>query len=184
VPPNAFRAEAVTIAKEAGPGVWQVDLNDSRAAALTFELQEQIVGWPYFTIEVPEGTTVELLVQESHAPGGPPLLNTHFHAWSRLICREGVNRFETFDFESLRWLQLHIRNVRGTVTVREVGVRRRHPWPRAARAVLRCCNPAGPQRSINTLHNSAQETVWTAWAASATYSGDETPASCDLLRIR
>lgn len=47
VPPNAFKAQAAAVAKETGPGVWQVDLDGSRAAALTFELQEQIVGWPY-----------------------------------------------------------------------------------------------------------------------------------------
>ena len=161
VPPNAFKAEAATIAKEAGPGVWQVDLDGSHAAALTFELQEQIVGWPYFAIEAPAGTTVELLVQEAHAPGGPPLLNTHFNAWSRFICRDGVNRFETFDFESLRWLQLHIRDARGAVTVREVGVRRRQfPWPHEPH--VQCSDAAIQQvlnASINTLHNSAQETV-------------------------
>jgi hypothetical protein len=70
VPPNAFQAEAGGVAKEAGAGAWQVELDGSHAAALTFELQEQIVGWPYFTIEAPAGTTVELLVQEAHAPGG------------------------------------------------------------------------------------------------------------------
>ncbi len=161
LPPNAFRAQAGTVAKEAGAGVWQVELDGSRAAALTFELQEQIVGWPYFTIEAPAGTTVELLVQEAHAPGGPPLLNTHFNAWSRFICREGVNRFETFDFESLRWLQLHIRNARGPVTVREVGVRRRQfPWPHEPQ--VQCSDPpiqSVLNASINTLRNSAQETV-------------------------
>ncbi len=161
VSPNAFKAEAATIAREAGPGVWQIDLDGSQAVALTFELQEQIVGWPYFTIEAPAGTTVELLVQEAHAPGGPPLLNTHFNAWSRFICREGANRFETFDFESLRWLQLHIRNARGTVTMRDVGVRRRQfPWPHEPH--VQCSDTAIQSvlnASVNTLRNSAQETV-------------------------
>lgn len=161
VPPNAFKAEAATLANETAPGVWHVELDGSHAAALTFEFQEQIVGWPSFTIDGPEGTTVELLVQEAHAPDGPPLLNTHFHAWSRFICRDGVNRFEAFDFESLRWLQLHIRNARGPVTVRDVGVRRRQfPWP--CEPQVRCSDPAIQlvlDASVNTLRNSAQETV-------------------------
>jgi len=57
------------------------------------------------TVEAPAGTVIELLVHEAHEHGGPVLLNYHF-SWTRFICKEGVNRFETFDFESLRWLQL------------------------------------------------------------------------------
>jgi hypothetical protein len=79
------------------------------AVFLTYEFAEQIVGWPRFTIEAPEGTIVELMTQESHDPARTAWLDTHMFAWSRFICREGVNRFEAFDFESLRWLQLHIR---------------------------------------------------------------------------
>jgi alpha-L-rhamnosidase len=161
LPPNSFKAETVKSAQETGAGAWQVELEAVRATALTFEFEEQIVGWPYFTIEAPAGTTIELMVQEAHAPDGPALLNTHFHAWSRFICREGVNRFEAFDFESLRWLQLHIRNAHGAVTVRDVGVRRRaFPWSQEPQVR---CSDAAIQRvldaSINTLLNSAQETV-------------------------
>ena len=72
-----------------------------------------------------------------------------------------MNRFEAFDFESLRWLQLHVRAARGRVVIREVGVRRRQfPWPQAPR--IRVSDPALQRlfdASINTLHNSAQETV-------------------------
>lgn len=96
----------------------------------TFELGEQVVGFPAFTIDAPAGTVVELLTHEAHEVGGPELLNTHFNAWSRWTCREGRNRFEAFDFESARWLQLHIRNFTGKVTVSGVGLRRRiFPWP-------------------------------------------------------
>ena len=51
----------------------------------TFELEEQVVGWPQFTIDAPEGTIIELMVQESHDPDkGPLWLDTHFYAWTRL----------------------------------------------------------------------------------------------------
>ena len=70
------------------------------------------------------------MTHESHEPGGPAWLDTHFFNWARFICREGVNRFETFDFESLRWLQLHVHDAAGRVLMREVGVRRRiYPGP-------------------------------------------------------
>ncbi len=68
---------------------------------VTFEFKEQIVGWPHFTIEAPEGTVVELMCQEAHDPAGPEWLDSQFFNWSRFICRKGVNRFEPFDFESL-----------------------------------------------------------------------------------
>lgn len=158
---DTFTAERGSVATNSATATWTVELDGARAAALTFEFTEQIVGWPAFTLEAPAGTVVELMTQESHALGGPALLNTHFHAWSRFTCREGVNRFEAFDFESLRWLQLHVRNARGRVVIRDVGVRRRQfPWPQTPR--IRVSDPALQkllEASINTLHNSAQETV-------------------------
>lgn len=75
------------------------------------------MGWPAFTIEAPAPTVVELMTQEAHAVGGPALLNTHFHGWSRFTCRAGVNRFETFDSESLRWRQLHVRRANGRIRI-------------------------------------------------------------------
>ena len=173
--PDSFRAQAQSLAKQTADGRWQCDLDGSGSVGLTFAFKEQIVGWPYFMIEAPAGTTVELLVHEAHQPGGPPFLNTHFDSWSRFICREGTNRFETFDFESLRWLQLHIRNAKGPVTIGNVGVRRRQfPWPNEPR--IRVNEPALQRlfdASVNTLHNCAQETLVDGMARERQqYSGD------------
>ena len=120
--PGSFQVSRQTAAIPTAPGVWQAPLDGARGAVLTFELAEQVVGWPYFTIEAPAGTVVELLVHEAHQVGGPALLDTHFDSWTRFTCRAGVNRFECFDFESLRCLQLHIHNASGVVTIRDVGV--------------------------------------------------------------
>lgn len=173
--PNAFRVERRAAATAAGENAWEARLDGSRAAALTFELAEQVVGWPSFTIEAPAGTVVELLVHEAHLPGGPPIINSHFNAWTRFVCREGVNRFETFDFESCRWIQLHIRNARGRVVVREIGMRRRQfPWPHEP--LVKCSDPAIQKvvnAAINTVHNSAQETAVDGMARERQqYSGD------------
>jgi hypothetical protein len=173
--PDAFEAEVCHCTWEKSPGVWQIRMDRSRAVALTFELQEQVVGWPNFTIEAPAGTVVELMVHEAHQPGGPPLLNTHFNSWTRFICKQGVNRFETFDFESLRWLQLHIRDTSGYVTVRDIAVRRRlFPWPMLPNL---SCSDEPIQRvidaAVNTLNNSAQETIVDGMARERQqYSGD------------
>ncbi|MGB7294380.1 MAG: alpha-L-rhamnosidase C-terminal domain-containing protein [Candidatus Aminicenantales bacterium] len=174
-PPDAFEAVRRSSAVESGAGQWEVTLDGKRGAALTFELDEQVVGWPYFTIDAPAGTTVELLVHEAHAEDGPPLLNTHFDSWSRFVCRQGINTFECFDFESLRWLQLHIHQTRGRVKVRDIGVRRRtFPWPNAPD--IRVSEPPLQRliaASVNTLNNCAQETLVDGMARERQqYSGD------------
>ena len=159
--PNAFSIERDIPVEQGEPGSWRFDAQASHGTALTFEFEEQIVGWPYFTITAPAGTVIELMVQEAHKVGGPALLNTRFHSWTRFICREGRNTFETFDFESLRWLQLHIRDTAGPITVEAVGVRRRlYPWPNEPAF---SCSDGTIQRvweaAVNTLHNGAQDTI-------------------------
>ena len=174
-PPNAFEAIRESSARETAEGQWRVELDGTRAAALTFELAEQMAGWPYFSIDAPAGTTVELMVQEGHTVGGPALLNTHFDSWSRFVCRVGRNRFETFDYECCRWIQLHIRGARGPVTVSQVGLRRRvFPWPQQPH--IRFEEPALQrliEASVNTLNNSALETLMDgAGRERQQYSGD------------
>ena len=156
-------------------GTVTVPVSGNHAAALTFALPEQMVGWPVFEINAPAGTIVELIVHEGHAPGGPPLLNTHFNSWTRFICRKGVNRFETFDFESLRWLQLHVRGHHRAVTIRGVGVRRR-TLPRASPPQV-ALGDAKVQKvinaALNTLANCAQDTIVDGMARERQqYSGD------------
>lgn len=159
--PDAYAIDRRSVVEETAPGRWSTNLAEGQAIALTFSFPEQVVGWPLFSITAPEGTIVEMMPHEAHRVGGPGLLNSRFHSWTRFICRAGKNTLEPFDFESLRWLQLHIRNAHGPVHVESVGVRRRvYPWPNAARLSvddepLRRLWAAG----INTLHNCAQDTI-------------------------
>lgn len=159
--PDAFTAQPLPPPIEAGKGQWKIPCDGTRGVAATFSFTEEIVGWPFFTIDAPAGTIVELMVQEWHEPGTVPLLNTHYHSWTRFICAEGVNRFETFDYEACRWLQLHIHGTPGTILVGDVGVRRRlYPWKNTPRvdtgdpAIRRLVSA-----SVNTLNNSLHETA-------------------------
>lgn len=154
---------------------YDIDFRDDKAAVLTFEFAEQHVGFPMFVITAPAGTIVELLVHEAHQIGGDALINSHFHSWTRFICREGLNSFETFDYESFRWLQLHIRNARGRVSVRQVGIRQR-TYPFAQVPQVQCNDPrlqALLGASVNTMYNSCQEIVVDGMARERQqYSGD------------
>ena len=175
ITPNAFDFEWGTTAKEINNGEWEIEVRNEKAASLTFAHKEQMVGWPNFTIDAPEGTIVEILVHEAHKPGGPVFLNTHFHSWSRFICKEGENNFETFDFESYRWIQFHIRNYNRPVTLKNISIRRRmFPWKQNPEIVT---NDEVLQRvinaSVNTLYNCAQETIVDGMARERQqYSGD------------
>ncbi|MHB9050041.1 MAG: alpha-L-rhamnosidase-related protein, partial [Pirellulales bacterium] len=150
----------------------------------TFEFKEQIVGWPKLTIDAAEGTIVELVTQESHDPGKTAWLDSHFFSWSRHVCREGKNEIEPFEFESLRWMQIHVRNARRPVRISAVGVRRRvFPWPNPPQ--IRCSEPALQRlfdAAVNTLYNSAQETCVDGMGRERQqYSGD---GGHQLLAVR
>jgi len=172
---NAYIAERADIARPDGVNSWTVPSNGNKAAVLTFEFKQQCVGWPHFTIEAPAGTIVEMLVHEAHQPGKDVLINTHFQSWTRFVCKEGKNTFDPFDFESLRWLQLHIRNYSGNIKITNVGIRRRqYPFPTKPQVIL---SDTTLQRlinaSVNTLYNSAQETAVDGMARERQqYSGD------------
>ena len=159
--PGSFELAAGSAATPTGAGAWAVEPKAGEGAFLTFELPEQMVGFPYVTVEASVGTVVELIFQESHDPAGPAWLDTHRYAWARFVCREGANRFECFDYESLRFLQVHVHDAPGPVTVRDAGVRRRsYPWPKPP--LFRVAEPPLQrlfEASFNTLVNSAQETI-------------------------
>ena len=109
---------------------WGAPVFKGGSIALTFSFEEQLVGFPFFSIYAPKGTIVELLVHEAHlVKGTHRMLNTHFNSWSRFTCKEGWNHFEAFDYESVKWLQVHIRNTESEVLLKDIGVRRRiHPF--------------------------------------------------------
>jgi len=159
--PNSFRLRHDASAAS-GSGPWRMPATPAgHGAYATFALAEQVVGWPYFTIDAPAGTIVELMPQESHDPAKTAWLDTHLFAWSRFVCKEGENHFQTFDYECLRWLQLHVHNASRPVTLRDVGVRRRQfAWPHEPHIQT---SDAALQRlfnaSVNTLRNSVVETV-------------------------
>ncbi len=160
--PGSFKITQQPVAQETTPGTWQVQLaSPEEAVFLTFDLAEQVVGFPYFEITAPAGTVVELMTQEAHDPSKTAWMDNHFFAWTRFICRGGRNQFAAFDYDSVRWIQLHIRSAEGPVVIRKVGVlRRQFDWPH--QPLVRCDEPALQRlfdASINTLRNSAIETA-------------------------
>ena len=160
---DSFEVSTEPVAVARGEGVWELPATPKpdQGVEATFAFAEQMAGFPRFRIEAPAGAIVEVMVQESHDPQKTRWLDTYHYCWSRFICREGVNEFEAFDYESFRWLQLHVRNAARPVVISEVGVRRRqYDW--TAEPVTRTSEPALQRlfdASINTLRNSALDSV-------------------------
>ncbi len=173
--PGSFELDPTPSAKPDRNG-WRFEATpDKTGWYATFVFSEQLVGWPRFSIDAPAGTIVELITQESHDAGNTPWLDTHYFHWARFICAEGTNHFESADWESFRWVQLHIRSASGLVRVLGVDARRRtFPWPNTA---LVTCDEQPLQRlfsaALNTLDNCAVETLMDgAGRERQQYSGD------------
>ncbi|MBN8216247.1 MAG: alpha-L-rhamnosidase N-terminal domain-containing protein [Spirochaetes bacterium] len=158
--PDSFDIEAAPVAAAVADGVWELPATGAdESLFLTFSLHEHMTGWPAFTVEAAAGTIIELMLQESHEVGGTLWLETHFHAWTRFICREGLQELGPFDFSSGRWLQISIRGASRPVRLSGVHWRRRlYPFPHAPE--IRTPEPALQRlftASLNTLCNSIQE---------------------------
>ena len=176
----AVSEEPVAIAQ--GAGAWELPatLQLNEGVEATFEFEEQIVGFPRFTIDAPAGTIVELMIQEGHDPQKTRWLDSHHFSWSRFICRDGINEFEAADFESLRWLQLHVRGATRPVVIRDVGVHRReYAWPnepliRTSDPALQRLFDAGIKRCAT--RPSRQSSM--AWVVSASSTAAIAATSC------
>ncbi len=156
-------------------GVFVIEPEGGKTVSYVFAFEEQGVGFPFFSIDAPEGTIVEMLVHEAHEPGKSPIINTHFHSWTRFICKEGKNDFESFDFESYRWVQFIIRNFDRPVVLSGIGMRRRtYPWPTVPEIKVKDDTlQRVVDAAINTLNNFAQETIVDGMARERQqYSGD------------
>ena len=152
-----------------------IEPQGDKSVSYIFAYDEQGVGFPFFTIDAPEGTVVEMLVHEAHELGGPAVINSHFHSWTRFVCKEGVNTFETFDFESYRWVQFIVRNFNRPVKISNIGMRRRmYPWSVEPQIVVKDDTLQHIfNATINTLNNCAQETLVDGMARERQqYSGD------------
>ena len=128
---------------------------------LTYRLERQLVGWPRIVVTAPAGTIIEIVTQESHDPTTTGWIDSHYYTWSRVIAPGGQFTHETFEFESLAWLQLSIRGHSEDVYIHEVSLReRKYAW--AVNPSLKVGDHTLSrviEAAMNTLSNSAQDAV-------------------------
>ncbi|WP_114750709.1 alpha-L-rhamnosidase-related protein [Pleomorphovibrio marinus] len=156
---NAFQAGEVLMEFKPKNGRWTFapPKGEGQGLVISFELNEQAIGWPYFTIEAEEGTNIEVMVQQSHRllkEGGPPLINNNFHSWTRFICKEGENKLITFDYESVKWIQLHIHHTNKPISITSIVLKRRvYDFPYQPQV-------ESSHEGLNTLLKACVNTVW------------------------
>jgi alpha-L-rhamnosidase len=163
---NAFAPGTILKNFNQDSGSWTFEVPEEKDSGLvlSFEIKEQVIGWPFFTINCQKDTVVELMVQQGHqllADGGPGLINNNFNSWTRFICREGENQLMTFDYESIKWIQLHVHNTSNKLIISNVGVKRRvYDFPFKPSVVsshpgfnklLNAC--------VNTVMNNSHDTI-------------------------
>lgn len=145
-----------------GLGEWVVPTGGERLGhTLTFPLPEQLVGFPTVSVDAPDGTIIELIFQEGHDVGASPWLDTNRFRWARYTCSEGPNEFTAYDYESLKWIQIHVRGNTRPVVVHSLGVLRRTlPVEQAPRVVTSDTALARLLAAcLNTVRNSAIDSV-------------------------
>ncbi len=99
---------------------------ENEGVFLTYRLPEQGVGFVTFEITASDECIVEAMTQESRDTEKTLWLDTHFYSWSRHKLKPGETKVITFEYESFLWLQLHIHNTKGEVSVKNVGMLRRY----------------------------------------------------------
>ena len=128
---------------------------------LTYKLERQLVGWPRIVVTAPAGTIIEIVTQESHDPTKTEWIDSYYYTWSRVIAPGGQFTHESFEFESLAWIQLSIRGHSEDVYVHDVSLReRKYAW--TVNPILELGDQALSRvidAAMNTLSNSAQDAV-------------------------
>lgn len=158
--PESFTLQDQPFAVDAQGAVGIPAQAPCQGAWLIYAAPEHMAGFPQIEFEAPEGTSIEIMTHDSFDLQDPyPWLDRGRWRWSRVITSKGLQGFETFDYESYKWMQIHIHGNTSPVTVRRAGMRRRlFAFPHEATIQL---DDAVLQRvidaSVNTMRNSLQE---------------------------
>lgn len=146
---------------------YQVEVGQRNGALLTFRLPKEVIGWPLVEVFAPGGTTIEVIVQESAVLDEHALLDTARFSWSRLIMPgeseddQKFFPFQPFDYEAVRWVQVHVwhpTKTVGAVIGKPRMLVRRNAWPHEAQ--VKTSDPVLKKvfdAALNTLDNCAQD---------------------------
>lgn len=173
-PPDAFtatpargeihgRGRAVRLPCEWRPDVppLRLEASPGRSACVTLDFGEQVVGFLRLRVRAPAGAIVEIVWDERRDPQTWALTGHWVNGnWVRYRCRDGEQSWETFDYETFRYVQVW---VRGSGPVELIDLHcavREYPWEPVGR--FECSDPVLTDVwavGVRTLKQIAQETI-------------------------
>lgn len=153
------------------------DVIKHKSLILRYELSECMTGWPLVYLEATPGVIVEVSMQESVRPRDN-WLNPKFYGYFRHITMKGDYSFTPYDYETGRYIQLHIDiPANGECTIKRVAFKRRRLIRDAFREVETGIDSVDTVLTAahNTLINSCQDVVVDGMARERQqYAGDGT----------
>ena len=136
----------------AGTGSAFVRTTTDRGVSILFDFGKLTTIYPVLEIEAKGGEIIDIAVNEKlpdeWEPDGPapdsrvarrPILGLDAHL-SRYIARPGTQRFERFEWQAVKWMQITIRNAKDGVTLKKVGGIQTH-YPAEPRGTFSSSNP-------------------------------------------
>ncbi|MBL8550584.1 MAG: alpha-L-rhamnosidase N-terminal domain-containing protein [Hyphomonadaceae bacterium] len=134
-------------------------------AAVQFDFGDILAGRPRLEFEAAGGEVIDIVVCErlpgeyeaaALAPDARierrPLLGLDAHV-TRIVARPGRQAFETFEWDAVRWMQIHVRNAPQGLRLSEVGLVATR-YPGEARGAFECSDPL-----VNKLWHLGRKTL-------------------------
>ncbi len=136
----------------AGTGAATIQTADGDGVSILFDFERLTTIYPVIEFEARGGEEIDIAVNEKLPdewdPDGPsddsrierrPTLGLDAHL-SRYIAKPGHNRFERFEWQAVKWMQITIRKADAGLTLKRVGGVQTH-YPAEARGSFACSDP-------------------------------------------
>ncbi|MEM6898895.1 MAG: alpha-L-rhamnosidase N-terminal domain-containing protein [Pseudomonadota bacterium] len=135
-----------------GEGAALVQTSNGNGVSILFDFEKLTTIYPVIEIDAAGGEIIDIAVNEKLPDewdeGGPaansritrvPVLGLDAHL-SRYVARKGVQRFERFEWQAVKWMQITIRNADAGIKLLKVGGVQTH-YDAETRGRFECSDP-------------------------------------------
>lgn len=126
---------------------YRIEATGKKNLYILFDFGLLFVGRLHMELTASEGTIIDISFDERRRNKKLLMPSPRLKSWLRYICREGFQTWTSVDFESLRYLQMVIRNNLGPITINKLEVLHRR-YPVALKGSFFCSD-----KNINKLWN-------------------------------
>jgi alpha-L-rhamnosidase len=124
-------AYSITVTEKPDRVILNATGHETKSNLLTFSLEYEVAGFPFISVNAKAGTVLDILWAECQHPEKILLEQPRLNSRARVICKEGVTKWEALDFEAVKFLQVIASNTDDAVEILDIGVKRRvYPFER------------------------------------------------------